>query len=54
MSRRVTRLLPPRAADNPYRHDASRPYPLGQTLADLGPRDHSPEVHRTAAQQQGT
>lgn len=54
---RVVRLLPPRAADNPYRHDARRTYPLGYTLADLGPRDRSTELHRNAhekpAQQKG-
>jgi hypothetical protein len=54
---RLVRLLPPRAADNPYRHDARRTYPLGYTLADLGPRDHSTELHRSAhheaAQHQG-
>jgi hypothetical protein len=44
---RVIRFLPPRAADNPYRHDAGRTYPLGYTLADLGPRDRSTELHRT-------
>lgn len=47
---RLVRLLPPRAADNPYRHDARRTYPLGYTLADLGPRDRSTELHRTAQQ----
>ncbi|HET6166816.1 MAG TPA: oxygenase MpaB family protein [Marmoricola sp.] len=45
---RLIRLLPPRRADNPYRHDASRTYPLGYSLADLGPRDHSDERHRDA------
>lgn len=45
---RAMRFLPPRAADNPYRHDAGRTYPFGYTLADLGPRDQSPELHRTA------
>lgn len=44
---RVMRFLPPRTADNPFRHDAGRTYPFGYTLADLGPRDHSPELHRT-------
>jgi hypothetical protein len=47
---RVMRLRPPRPADRPYRHDASRTYPRGYTLADLGPRDHSTELHRTAQQ----
>jgi hypothetical protein len=45
---RVLRFLPPRAADNPYRHDASRSYPFGYSLADLGPRDDSTELHRDA------
>ncbi|MGY2873741.1 hypothetical protein ACVW00_000931 [Marmoricola sp. URHA0025 HA25] len=45
---RVIRFLPPRAADNPYRHDASRTYPFGYSLADLGPRDHGTELHREA------
>jgi hypothetical protein len=44
----VLRLMPPRRADDPYRHDASRTYPFGYTLADLGPRDHSPARHRDA------
>jgi hypothetical protein len=47
---RVVRFLPPRPADRPYRHDASRTYPRGYSLADLGPRDHSTELHRTAQQ----
>jgi uncharacterized protein (DUF2236 family) len=46
---RVVRLLPPRAAGDPYRHDAGRTYPFGYSLADLGPREHSPERHRDAA-----
>lgn len=50
---RVIRLLPPRRADNPYRHDASRTYPFGYTLADLGPRDHSDARHRDAPQLKG-
>jgi hypothetical protein len=50
---RVVRLLPPRRSDDPYRHDASRTYPLGYTLADLGPRDHSDERHRDAPQLRG-
>jgi uncharacterized protein (DUF2236 family) len=45
---RVLRLLPPRAADQPYRHDARRTYPFGYTLADLGPRDHSTARHAAA------
>jgi hypothetical protein len=45
---RVIRVLPPRAADDPYRHDASRTYPFGYSLADLGPREHSDERHRDA------
>jgi hypothetical protein len=47
---RVIRFLPPRAADNPYRHDAGRTYPFGYSLADLGPKDHSTERHRDAAE----
>jgi hypothetical protein len=50
---RVVRLLPPRRSDDPYRHDASRTYPFGYTLADLGPRDHSAERHRDAPQLRG-
>ncbi|MGH3372642.1 MAG: oxygenase MpaB family protein [Nocardioidaceae bacterium] len=34
---RALRLMPPRPATRPYRHDPSRTYPLGYTLADLGP-----------------
>jgi hypothetical protein len=45
---RVLRHLPPRAADDPYRHDASRTYPFGYTLSALGPRDRSTELHRDA------
>ena len=45
---RAVRFLPPRAAGNPYRHDASRTYPFGYSLADLGPREHSSELHRSA------
>jgi hypothetical protein len=40
------RFLPPRAADDPYWHDAGRTYPFGYNLADLGPRDDSAELHR--------
>ena len=46
---RLLRLAPPRPADRPYRHDASRTYPFGYSLPDLGPRDHSTELHRDAA-----
>jgi hypothetical protein len=45
---RALRHLPPRPADDPYRHDASRTYPFGYTLAALGPRDRSTELHRDA------
>jgi hypothetical protein len=45
---RLVRLLPPRASDDPYRHDARRTYPFGYSLADLGPRDHSDQRHRHA------
>jgi hypothetical protein len=45
---RALRFLPPRRSDRPYRHDASRTYPFGYTLADLGPREHSSELHRSA------
>jgi uncharacterized protein (DUF2236 family) len=48
---RVIRFLPPRAPDNPYRHDAGRTYPFGYSLADLGPREPSTELHRDARQQ---
>jgi hypothetical protein len=47
---RVIRFLPPRAADNPYRHDPRRTYPFGYSLADLGPKDHSTERHRDAVE----
>ena len=43
---RVMRHLPPRSADDPYRHDPRRTYPFGYSLADLGPRDPSTAVHR--------
>ncbi|MCW2786801.1 MAG: L-aspartate oxidase [Marmoricola sp.] len=45
---RAMRFVPPRAAANPYRHDASRTYPFGYVLSDLGPRDHSDELHAHA------
>lgn len=45
---RVIRYLPPRRKDNPYLHDSSRTYPFGYKISDLGPRDHSPELHRHA------
>ena len=45
---RLIRFLPPRRSDDPYRHDASRTYPFGYSLADLGPREHSDERHRDA------
>jgi hypothetical protein len=45
---RLLRPLPPRPADKPYRHDASRTYPFGYTVADLGPRDPSTQLHRDA------
>lgn len=48
---RVIRYLPPRRADNPYLHDASRTYPFGYRISDLGPRDHSGELHRNANQE---
>jgi hypothetical protein len=43
---RVIRVLPPRPSDKPYRHDASRTYPFGYSIGDLGPRDHSDARHR--------
>ena len=46
---RVIRQLPPRAVENPYRHDPSRTYPFGYSLADLGPHDHSEQLHAHAA-----
>lgn len=33
----VLRLLPPRPDSRPYLHDASRTYPFGYSLEDLGP-----------------
>lgn len=44
----VIRYLAPRAADDPYRHDASRTYPFGYQLSDLGPREASAELHAHA------
>lgn len=46
---RAIRFLPPRGPDRPYTHDASRTYPFGYSLADLGPTDHSPELHANAS-----
>jgi len=43
---RLVRFVAPRTLDRPYRHDPGRTYPLGYTLADLGPRDASTERHR--------
>ena len=54
LRRRVIRLLPPRSADNPYAHDAGRTYPFGYSLADLGPRTHSAELHANATFTHGT
>lgn len=51
---RLIAKLPPRAADNPYRHDASKTYPFGYKISDLGPRDISTEVHRTATSETTT
>lgn len=45
---RVVRHLPPRRTEDPYRHDAGRTYPFGYTIADLGPRTPSAELHRNA------
>ncbi len=45
---RVIAQLPPRRADDPYLHDAGRTYPFGYRISDLGPRDHSAELHRHA------
>ena len=49
---RVIRYLPPRAQDNPYRHDPSKTYPFGYKISDLGPRDHSSELHKHAPEKQ--
>jgi hypothetical protein len=51
---RVVRFLPPRAADDPYEHDAGRTYPFGYTLADLGPRTPSSALHQHAEFVHGT
>ncbi len=51
---RVIRFLPPRRPDDPYVHDASRTYPFGYRISDLGPRDHSTELHRHAPQKSGS
>ena len=51
---RVIRYLPPRASDNPYRHDPGRTYPFGYSLADLGPREHSDALHAHAGFTHGT
>ncbi|WP_188785248.1 oxygenase MpaB family protein [Nocardioides phosphati] len=48
MRGRLMRHLPPRRSDDRYVHDARRTYPFGYTIADLGPRDHSREVHTHA------
>jgi hypothetical protein len=48
---RVVRLLPPRSADEPYRHDARRTYPFGYSIADLGPREHSDARHRDSPEE---
>lgn len=45
---RVLRFWPPRAADDPFVPDVSRTYPFGYSLADLGPHDHRPVLHRDA------
>lgn len=45
---RVMRRLPPRRDDDPYVHDASRTYPFGYTIADLGPAEHSVARHAHA------
>lgn len=45
---RVVRHLPPRRDDDPYLHDASRTYPFGYRISDLGPRDHSTALHTNA------
>lgn len=45
---RLMRHLPPRRADDPYRHDASRTYPFGYKIGDLGPATHSAERHAQA------
>ena len=45
---RAIRFVLPRAADNAYRHDPRRTYPFGYSLADLGPRDQSTELHVAA------
>jgi hypothetical protein len=34
----IRHLMPPRPESRPYEHDASRTYPFGYSLADLGPR----------------
>lgn len=36
-ARFVRLVVPPRPESRPYRHDASRSYPFGYSLADLGP-----------------
>jgi hypothetical protein len=45
---RVIAKLPPRGEANPHRHDASKTYPFGYKISDLGPRDASPERHANA------
>lgn len=51
---RVLRHLPPRRPEDGYVHDASRTYPFGYRIADLGPADHSAELHKHAAFTHGT
>lgn len=45
---RAMRFMPPRAADKPFQHDATRTYPFGYSLADLGPKDRTTELHANA------
>lgn len=51
---RAMRFVPPRKAGTWYSHDASRTYPFGYSLADLGPTDHSHELHANATFVHGT
>jgi hypothetical protein len=51
---RLMRFLPPRKPGDWFTHDASRTYPFGYSLADLGPKDHSDELHAHATFVHGT
>lgn len=51
---RAMRFMPPRKPGDWFTYDASRTYPFGYSLADLGPTDRSPELHANASFVHGT